>query len=109
MNSNSYAMQPCPFCGSSRSYEDFVPNTGFTRRFICCQDCHAQGPWSTIQSGPQEWWNKRANGTSEPAQDGAAVYHHETGKCTGPCDCRIGQTCRAYLIFKSRDATPRSD
>ena len=31
-----------------------------------------------------------------------AIYDPATGKCRGECDCSIGQTCKAYLVYRGR-------
>lgn len=31
-----------------------------------------------------------------------ASYDPVSGKCRGDCDCSIGQTCKAYLVYKQR-------
>lgn len=56
----------CPFCGSSRSSEGVVLNTGGNLHFFECRDCHAHGPWSTLSAGPLELWNKRHAGPGAP-------------------------------------------
>ena len=30
-----------------------------------------------------------------------AIYDPATGKCRGECNCEIGQTCKAYLVYRS--------
>jgi hypothetical protein len=35
-----------------------------------------------------------------------ATYDPATGTCAGACDCSIGQTCKAYLVYRTKQAGP---
>jgi len=52
-------VKPCPFCGGTGLYIDYVELDGALHRFVMCKDCGCEGPHSA-DLPPESLWNKRA-------------------------------------------------
>lgn len=119
--------KPCPFCGSSTQYYDFLPDSGRKYGSVVCANCAARGPdvrTNYVNEGKQPWhesadreWNNREKYTCQSC--GESVYSREAmaehvGECPGSslcsmcknkenCSVGIGQSssCGEFLIDKA--------
>jgi hypothetical protein len=45
---------------------------------------------------------RKLDALEAPRPEVQASYDPVSQKCRGECDCSIGQTCKAYLVYKQR-------
>lgn len=76
-------LKRCPWYGCTESYVEHREMPGYTRYWVQCIECEAQGPPALTEQGAREEWNRREYDTHWPV-----VVPNATVKLS---ECRIAE------------------